>query len=182
MTINRDLNYEKNNIGFDYQYTEKDGGGIKCKNYELCESVLPKWWFECKGNYLCENCHMMFGTWGSGEKAHTGKGILEISNNIINCPICLEGKKCISQPRCNHYVCISCFKRCYYGDSDSYGEPIFPYPDIEDEYYDDQENIKWMKNYPLIKIYNEEWNKWDDEKSKKYANEHNLRVCPICRK
>ena len=37
--MNRDLNYEKNNIGFDYQYTEEDGGGIKCKNYELCESV-----------------------------------------------------------------------------------------------------------------------------------------------
>lgn len=177
--MNRDLNYEKNNIGFDYKYTEEDGCGIKCKNYELCECVLLKWWFECKGNYLCTNCHMMFGTWGSGENSHTGKGILEISNNI-DCPICLEVKKCISQPRCNHSLCISCFKRCYYGDND--GEPVFPYPDIEDEYYDDTENIKWANDYPLIKIYNEEFNKWDDEKMEKYENEHNLRLCPICRK
>ena len=52
--MQRDLNYENNNVGFDWQYTAEDGGGIKCKNYELCEHILPKWWFECKGNYLCK--------------------------------------------------------------------------------------------------------------------------------
>ena len=86
--MERDLEYENNNIYFDYQYPEEDGGGIKCKNYEVCECVLPKWWFECKGNYLCTNCHMMFGTWGKG---HIGKGILEINYNL-ECPICLENK------------------------------------------------------------------------------------------
>jgi len=177
--MNRDLNYEENNIGFDEQYTEEDGGGIKCKNYKLCKCVLPKWWFECKENYLCTNCHMMFGTWGSGENAHIGKGILEISNNI-ECPICLEVKKCISQPRCDHSLCISCFKRCYYGDRDD--EPKFPYPDIVDEYDDDPENIKWTNDYPLIEIYNEESKKWEDEKNEKYENELNLRTCPLCRK
>ena len=80
----RDIEYENNNnIDFDSQYPEQDGGGIKCKNFELCESVLPKWWFECKGNYLCSNCHMQFGTWGN----QTGKGVLEINDNI-ECPIC----------------------------------------------------------------------------------------------
>ena len=44
----RDLEYENNNIGFDCQCPEEDGGGIKCKNYELCEEVLPRWWFNCK--------------------------------------------------------------------------------------------------------------------------------------
>jgi hypothetical protein len=52
---------------------------------------------------------------------------------------------------------------------------------MEDEYYDDAENIKWI-NYPLIKLYNEEWNKWDDTKKQKYEQEENLRKCPICRK
>ena len=166
--MNRDFNYENSNIGYDYQYTEEDGGGIKCKNYIICEEILPKWWFDCKGCYLCSNCDMMFGD------------NLEMNNNL-ECPICLEIKECISQPRCNHSVCISCFKRCYYGDGDKSEEPIFPYPNIENEYYDDTEHIKWDNDYPLIKIYNEEWNKWDDKKTEKYNNEKNLRNCPLCR-
>ena len=167
--MNRDFDYENNNIGYDLQYTEEDGGGIKCKNYIVCEEVLPKWWFDCKGHYLCINCDMM------------RFGILETSNKV-ECPICLEIKEGISQPRCNHSLCISCFNRCYYGDENREGEPIFPYPDIEDEYQDDLDNIKWVNDYPLIKIYNEEWNKWDDERIEKRANEEYLRKCPLCRK
>ena len=79
--MDRDIQYENSNIGFNEQYTEEDGGGIKCKNYELCKGVLPKWCFECKGNYLCTNCHMLFGTWG---KSHTGKGVLEIIDNLVD--------------------------------------------------------------------------------------------------
>ena len=178
--MERDLAYENNNIAYDHQYTEEDGGGIKCKNHELCESVLPKWWYKCKGNYLCTNCHMMFGTWGSGENAHTGNGILELSDNL-ECPICFETKKGISYPRCEHAACIDCFKRCMYGDSDGDNEPSFPYPDIEEEYGDDPENPKWKNDYPLIKIHNEELNKWDDKKNQKHENESNLRKCPLCR-
>ena len=174
----RDTEYENNNIAYDYQYTEEFGGGIKCKNYELCKSLLPKWWFECKGNYLCIDCHMLFGTWGEG---YTGKGILEISDNL-ECPICLENKRSITQPNCEHTLCIKCFKRCYYGVDNTENEPSFPYPYIEDEYYEDQDNKKWDTDYPLIKIYNEEWDKWVDEKNQKYENEENLRKCPLCRK
>lgn len=175
--MNRDLNYEKNNLEYDEVFTEIDGGGIKCKNYELCECILPKWWFECKQNYLCTNCHIMFGTWGE----NYGKGILEIINNI-DCPICLECKKGISQPNCDHFVCIDCFKRCYYSDDDEDNKPIFPYLDMEDEYYEDNLNPKWKKDYPLIELYNKEYDKWEEEKNEKYDNEENLRKCPLCRK
>lgn len=178
--MSRDFDYENNNIAYDWQYTKDDGGGIKCKNYIICETVLPEWWFDYKGNYLCTNCHMMFGTWKSGDYQHIGKGILEVTSNL-ECPVCLEIKECISQSKCNHSLCISCFKRIYYGDKNVNGEPIFPYPDIEDEYYDDTENIKW-DNYPLIKLYNEEWDKWDDDRQEKYNKEEHLRRCPICRK
>ena len=178
--MNRDFDYENNNIAYDWQYTEVDGGGIKCKNYIICETVLPKWWYECKGCYLCSNCHMMFGTWKSENYQYIGKDFLEVSSNL-ECPICLEVKECISQPRCNHSLCICCFKRCYYGDENNEGEPIFPYPDIEDEYYNDTKNMKWINNYPLIELYNEEWNKWNDAKQEKYEQEENLQKCPICR-
>lgn len=56
----RDLEYEKNNIGYDEQYPEENRDGIKCKNYELCEMVLPDWWFDSKGCYLCTNCIIIF--------------------------------------------------------------------------------------------------------------------------
>ena len=102
----------------------------------------------------------------------------------MECPICLEVKHSISQPNCEHTLCIECFKRCYYGDNDTENEPKFPYPDIENEYYDNQENPKLDYDllYPLIKKYNEDWNKWDDEKNQKYENEENLQKCPLCRK
>ena len=178
--MERDIEYENSNIGYDYQYTKEEGGGIKCKNYIICASVLPKWWFECKGNYLCTNCHMMYGTWGSGDNRHEGKGILPVNDNL-ECPICLEIKQCISQPRCNHFVCINCFKRCHFGDSPD--EPTFPYSDdIENEYYNDQENPKWDNDYPLIKIFNEACDKWENDSTKKHENEKYLQKCPLCRK
>lgn len=179
--MERDFDYETSNIGYNYQYTEQDGGGIKCKNHIICESVLPKHWFEQKGHYLCLNCDMMFGTWSSWSNAHAGKGTLEISHNV-ECPICLEMKTCISQPRCDHSVCMNCFKRCYFGDETGKGKPIFPYSDIEDEYYEDPCNPKWESDYPLINTYNEEYNIWDHELTNKYHNEEYLRKCPLCRK
>ena len=178
----RDFGYENNNIEYDYQYTEEDGGGIKCKNYEICDTILPKWWFVCKGNYLCLNCHMMFGEWTEkGGIKHYGKGELEIADNI-ECPICLEIKRGVSQPKCEHSVCINCFKRCYYGEEDEDNDPLFPYPDIEDEYYNDRENPKWDIEYPLIKQWDLLCDKWEEDKDIKYGNEEHLRKCPICRK
>lgn len=165
--MERDLEYESNNLIED---------GIKCKNYKVCDTILPRTWLFLQNNYLCLDCHSMFGTWDAGENSSLGKGkgALETYNNM-ECPICLEIKETISQPRCNHSVCINCFKRCYYGDGN---EPIFPYPDIEDEYDSDPDNSKWHIDYPLIKKYQDAM----DEKYEKYENEDYLRKCPICRK
>lgn len=167
----RDLEYEKNNIGYDDQ---NEDGCIKCKNYIICESVLPNWWYDCKGHYLCMNCDCMFGNWCGG------KGELKIHNDI-ECPICLEINECIEQSKCEHKLCIECFKRCYYGDEMLDKKPIFPYPKLEDEYYNDVNDKKWKK-YPLIKKYNKEYDLWLDMKAEKYKSEKNLRNCSICRK
>ena len=64
----------------------------KCDNYELCCNMLPNWWYSCKGNWMCTNCHMSFGTWGSGENKHVGRGSL-IFEEGNECPVCLEEKK-----------------------------------------------------------------------------------------
>lgn len=176
-----DKEYEKNNIGYDAQYPE---GGIKCRNYEVCNEILPDWWKNCKGKWLCTNCDMMFGSWSyknsSGENIRkNGKGILNFRDDE-DCVICLETKRCVSQPNCDHFLCIDCFKRCYYGDDMSDLEPPFPYPEIEDEYYEDTDNERWNE-YPLIEIYQNAWNAWDDYKQMKYESEEHLRNCPICR-
>ena len=52
---------------------------------------------------------------------------------------------------------------------------------IEDEYYDDQQNPKWDSEYPLIKIWYEELDKWEADQNTKYDNEQYLRKCPLCR-
>ena len=65
-----------------------------------------------------------------------------IIKDNIKCPICLEIKRGI-QNKCN--ICIECFKLIGV-------KPIFPYPEIEKEYFNDTEHIKW-KNYPLIYKY-----------------------------
>ena len=125
---------------------------LKCDNYEICEEKLPDWWFDCKGNYLCCNCHCMFGTWGDKK----GKGTLEFYDNL-ECPICLENTRCVSQPNCNHNACINCFKRCYYGKE----YPDFPFPEVEDEYYENIDNNNYDNN-----------SKWDEYRHE--INEYDL--------
>jgi len=159
--MDRDLDYELHSIGYDEQTPD---GGIRCKNHIVCETVLPRWF---KGCYLCTNCDMLFGR------------ILKITEPV-ECPICLEVKKGITLSRCTHAICIVCFKRCYYGDESRAGEPVFPYPEMEDEYWDDPENPKWLHD-PLIQSYHEELNAWEDKKIEKYENEMHLRTCPLCR-
>jgi len=168
----RDLIYEQNNVAYDDYHLPDYGGGIKCKNYEVCDHILGRWWFDSKGDYLCTSCDVTFGS-----------KILEISEqNDLECPVCLETAKCVMHLNCEHYVCIPCFQRCYYGDNS--GEPTFPYPEIEQEYYEDIliENDKWIHDYPLISSYHDEWYEWNDRRNKKYLEERYLRNCPICRK
>ncbi len=171
--MERDLEYETNNAA----YCEiNEIWGFKCKNHEVCGEVLPDWWFDCKENYLCTNCHMAFGTWGE----QAGKGNLEFSDNV-ECPVCLEIKRGVTHPNCDHFICIDCFKRCYYGDESE--RPEFPYTvEIMDEYLEDTENPKWDKDYPLIRQWDKEEDEWIDNNGIKYNNESHLRKCPICRK
>ena len=149
---------------------------LKCDNYELCEAKLPDWWFECKGNYLCCNCHCMFGTWDDKK----GKGTLEFYNNL-ECPICLENTRCVSQPNCDHYACINCFKRCYYGKE----YPNFPYPEIEGEYYEDIDNNNYENNSKYDK-YRHGINEYDllvEKIEDENTTETNINnKCPLCRK
>ena len=152
----RDMEYEINNTMYITGY-------IKCKNYEFCYGTVFVAPF--KNNYLCDDCNSRY------EKK------LEIKENV-DCPICLETKKCVLQPRCSHVTCVDCFKLCYY--SHEIVKPVFPYSTIKDEYDEDKKNPKW-KDYPLIKIYRAKMKKYIGEKNEKNKKTF-LKKCPLCRK
>ena len=140
---------------------------IECKNFKICTGICDK------RICYCSQCYWMYHY-----------QTLEIKNNTY-CPICLEeNQECVKFLNCSHFICIKCYKKQVYPEKlERTDEPLFPYEsDIEDEYYDDTENIKWVNDYPLIKIYEEEWNKCDNEDTEKYEDETNLRICSICRK
>ena len=179
ITMPRDIEYERTNLCADVQYPE---GGIKCTNHLICDTILPDWWYDCKGRYLCTNCDMSFGTWRNEEQGvyKTGKGELSFVGDT-ECPVCLKVEPSVTLPNCDHSMCIECFKRCHFGDRS--GEPEFPYSEaIDEEYEDDPENIKWKTHFPLIEKWDRQWKKWDDNRQYKYDNENNLRLCPLCRK
>ena len=159
---------------------------IKCKNYILCNQQFPEMYIGCWGGEgLCRGCHESFGTWGKMPKGNIGKGILEITNNI-QCPVCNKEKTCISQPYCNHSLCVECFKECYgYNWEYDIEEPNFPYSkDIELEYEDfnyKEEIEEFEKKYPLMINYNIECDKWHDDSIKEYCKiKDTLGICPIC--
>ena len=143
---------------------------MPCPNVIVCESWLPKWLIGLKQNGLCLDCNSKFGK------------KLDVVENT-ECPLCMEIDICVIQPKCTHPTCVACFKRCMYGRPDS-DPPTFPYTnDILDEYENDlEDDPKWGRDYPLIKKWQDEYNKWDNEKEMKYHREQNLRICPICRR
>lgn len=104
----------------------------KCPNYILCNVESPEWCFGFDKSGMCTNCILIFGIWNGG------RGKPDIKDNI-ECPICLQTKTCITQPKCTHFTCIDCFRRCQYGDEtfDMENKPKFPYDEeIKKEYYE----------------------------------------------
>jgi len=176
--MSRDLVYERENAAWE---PCSESLGIKCRNHEVCHAVLPEWWYECKESYLCTNCHMSFGTWG---ETHFGKGELEFRDDI-ECVICMDTKRGVSQPRCNHFVCAECFRRCYYGPEGE-PQPDFPYPETEEEYYDSLDESsrgveEWVTQYPLIAVWIRDMEEWEERRSDRCRRETNLACCPLCR-
>lgn len=149
-----------------------------CGNNIVCGTIAPQWYLTIRRG-ICVDCDMKF---------HKKLDIIENAE----CPLCLETKKCVVQPRCSHTTCVDCFKRCMYGEP-STEYPPFPYPkEIEDMYDEELSNTgdldntnefdaRWKRDYPLVEKWERDCEKWHDDNDLKYHNERNLRVCPICR-
>lgn len=84
-------------------------------------------------------------------------------NTIIEneeCPICLETKRTIELPTCNHRVCLKCCKTIYFGKNDKNIIPIhpneidfnikfpqFPYQILDEEGEEEDDEEKLTKYY-----------------------------------
>jgi hypothetical protein len=169
----RDLIYEaENKIPAEYEPGVME---IKCKNWDVCGTGLPEWWWQCKGHYICTGCDTIWGKWIGG------KGVLEFKEDVY-CTVCFETKRGVSEPRCSHFTsCVDCFKRRMYGKE----LVMIPWPydeSIREEYNQDPSDPKWNTEYPLI----DAWEKYTDvqllESQLYYEREKSIRECPLCRK
>ncbi len=107
----------------------------------------------------------------------------------IECCVCLNTDRGVSFPHCDHYTCIPCHNRCWFGPTPV--EIEFPYPDnnlkspilniIKQLYLSDKTNPIWKKD-PKMKEYIERGYNAESERMEQWEQESNLRQCPLCRK
>lgn len=188
----RDLEYENNNIGFDCQYTKEDGGGIKCKNYELCQNILPSEHYENLGNYLCMTCGDWFKVGGFGWNE------LEFREGE-ECVICnsTSNKQLKFPANCGHWFCVSCSRDILFWDETRYhlSPVIYGCPSCPNGCINPERGRQCnCKEYDEIQ---EEWVVHEPDKYKEWNEAEHISIelsetivgsvfgskkCPLCRK
>jgi len=91
---------------------EDDTKNIKCPNFLLCESYESQEILD-DNNGLCVYCNII-----------CGKLEFELDKQCI---ICLQHNKtsvCFD-PKCNHHICVTCYKVKYIFDEDDDNQNIF---------------------------------------------------------
>lgn len=148
---------------------------VKCPNYVVCEKRCPQIVLDYHSG-VCLDCNFLFGKWSGG------KGILKLLEDL-ECCICFENKICVTQPKCDHFICVDCFKVCYFGKNRvDLPEPVFPYPDdIKEEYLNDLQHPKWDED-ENIKQYLNDLEVWYRETLRVNLSQNYLKCCALCRK
>ena len=177
----RDIQYEESNRGSDCQYSD----GIKCKNYELCKTILPPDNFYLFASYICMTCDMF--SWGK----------LEFRENE-ECAVCLEHSNQVKFPaNCGHWFCVTCSRNILFWDETRYHLSRVPYgcPPCPNGcinpirgkqcYCENYDEIleRWEHEYP------DNYNVWnEDERESIGLSETTVgsvfasKICPMCRK
>lgn len=141
----------------------------ECGNFFVCNNTAPRFILNFN-NGLCNDCCTKFGA-----------VLFKVYN--IDCPVCLQIKELGStNPRCIHVLCISCLKSIYWDDpniSEFINEPKFPYPSLENDYY---ENPGEFINDELINSWKKNFGSWNSNRINYiFKNRKYLKRCPICR-
>jgi hypothetical protein len=122
---------------------------------------------------VCWSCKAIYNDEGDENNVY-----LSFKDNT-ECCICFKTSLGVSFPHCEHYTCIDCHKRCWFGPDSI--EIEFPYSDaIKQLYLDDMRNDKWKQD-PKMKEYIDQDNKAEYARMDQWEKETNLRKCPLCR-
>ena len=147
----------------------------KCVYHIICNNIAPEWILN-DHDKMCIYCHV------NGLECKTNSSEVLIYKNK-ECPVCLEKKDCVQYIKCNHHICVGCYKTCFKEYDEN--EPKFPYSDeVYDNYYHKvKKELRYTfnKDYPLIEKYESDWDDWYEGVQEKYNNAANLRKCPLCR-
>jgi hypothetical protein len=190
--LRTDLGPEKNfalklcngNCEFVHSHFPYDGskcGCVCCPNVEFCNQWFPPEYLGC-WNGWCVSCDITFTQ------------MLEFSNPIEDCPICLERKpRCIAHPaNCGHKVCIECLKEMFWPKRpehpayeefgfqtlcDCCGDASSKSCDIYEQSLDD-----WLSGDSNgVKAYYKACDVVDQAFDDKICDRANARRCPLCR-
>ena len=124
---------------------------IKCPNCIICSNTIKDNIYDD----VCLECYNLFGKWRN--KNH----ILHTKETIEICPLCDNKNIVIQRPSCDHFLCIDCFKKFYFGIE--LKKPVFPYIEREYEYWLNFENgimDEWMNGKDVIEYINK-LNYWE---------------------
>ena len=186
----RDLQYEQLNTIYDEDY---ERNGIKCKNYELCQRILPPNHYDNLANYLCMTCGEWFKIGGFGWNE------LEFRESEEECAICNEtsNKQLKFPANCGHWFCVSCSRDILFWDETRYHLSSIPYgcPPCPNGcenpirgrqcycYEYDRIQEEWRQEQP------NKWEEWNDAEHQSIelseivsGSVYGTRKCPLCRK
>jgi hypothetical protein len=136
-----------------------------CPNFLVCNSTQENS-IMVLGSELCFCCDVTFG-----------KRLVFLEKT--DCQICLSRDiQAVKRLKCDHAVCLTCFKKAHYGDPPE--KPLFPYDkEIEDEYLENQWDIKWLDD-PLVIKYNNEYHDWVEKLHANFMECDPMRECKVC--
>ena len=186
----RDLQYEQLNTIYDEDYKIN---GIKCKNYELCQHILPPEHYENLANYLCMTCGDWFKVGGFGWNE------LEFRVGEEECVVCNEtsNKQLKFPTNCGHWFCLSCSRNILFWDETRYHLSPVPYgcPSCPNGCVNPEKGKQcYCEEYDEIQ---EEWEQEQPDKYKEWNNAEYISIelseniggsvfgsakCPLCRK
>lgn len=152
----------------------------KCSNFTICNNKEPYYILDFNRG-VCNDCSVNFGKCIENPTSSIPK--LVFSEDSFTCPVCLQiSTKNVKNPRCSHYLCVTCMKAIYVYNisTDEFPkEPSFPHPEKENEYY---ENPEWFLHDKFVISWKKQMGSWNEDRMKYIlTNKKYLKRCPICR-